>query len=183
MQSLISDIPIRINIFSTQNIIKRHKQRANTCWFSVEKRESLSINQQSTHCIDYSIKVCNRNGKIVEKKTVSYHAIDFRFPSRWWRFSFVVNCHNSKLLKADVLNRSLMVFSFLLVFRRMLWINEKAHNCGWLGLGMVARHRCSETVAGSHDTQPDVRDGGNSSGRCTHCHWSRSSQNHEGDFF
>lgn len=63
-----------------------------------------------------------------------------------------------------------------------MWINKEANDCRRVGLGMVARHRRSEAFARSHDTQPDVRDGGDSSGGRTYCHWCRSSQNHEGDF-
>lgn len=41
----------------------------------------------------------------------------------------------------------------------MLRINEEAHDCRRMGLGLVARYRRPEAVARSDDTQPDVRDG------------------------
>lgn len=64
----------------------------------------------------------------------------------------------------------------------MLWVYKETNNRRWMGLGMVAGHRRPEAFARSDDSQSDVRDGGNSAGRRTYCHWCGSSQNHEGDF-
>jgi hypothetical protein len=111
---------------------------------------------------------------------VTHSKIDVRFICiDSWENGLLQRCSKVKTYKFHTLiSKFLMDFDH---FRRMLRLHKKANDCWWMGMGLVARHRRPEALTRSDDSQPDVRDGGNSTRRRTHRHRCRPSQNHEGD--
>lgn len=64
----------------------------------------------------------------------------------------------------------------------MLWINQKANDCRWLGMGLVVGHRCAALITRSHDIESNVRRCWNGPRCSIDCYRCRPMQNHEGIF-